>query len=362
MRSILTTTMPPPPLLLLSLGILLATNARPARAAEPASLRVTKTISLGDVAGRIDHMAIDPDAGLLFVAALGNNTVEAVDVNRGAVVARASGIREPQGVRVVPGGKVVVASGGDGMVRIYDQHLRELGHLANLDDADNVRLDAASGRVVVGYGGENSGGLAVIDPEKAAKRADIPLPGHPESFQLETGAGAGAGAGAGTRGRKRIFVNVPSVRVVAVVDRDKGQVIANWPLRAARGNFPMALDEARHALFVVCRRPARLVALDTATGKAAGDVETVGDADDLWIDEPAGKIYVTGGEGFIAVHRLPVPGAPPNLIEKIPTAAGARTSLFDPKSRRLYVAVPKGEGRAAEIRVFAAAPAAAARP
>src|SRR3954469_16490866 len=79
------------------------------------SLRLVNTIKLDGVAGRIDHMAMDADAGVLYVAALGNNSVEAVDIKSGEIVARATRTTEPQGIRVLPDGRVAVASGGDSM-------------------------------------------------------------------------------------------------------------------------------------------------------------------------------------------------------------------------------------------------------
>ena len=102
----------------------------------------------------------------------------------------------------------------------------------------------------VGYG---DGALAVIDPEKVKKLADIKLDGHPESFQLEAQG-------------KRIFVNVPSASQVAVIDREKRAVVARWDVKQAGANFPMALDEANHRLFLGCRQPAKVLVLDAEAG------------------------------------------------------------------------------------------------
>ena len=304
---------------------------------QPEALRQVKTIQLDGVVGRIDHMAFDADAGVLYVAALGNNSVEAVDVKSGQVVARATRTSEPQGIRVLPDGRVAVASGGDGILRIYDRKLRELAHLDQLEDADNVRYDAAANRLYVGYGGKDKGGLAVIDPDKVARVADVELPSHPESFQI------------GPAG-KRIFVNLPAGKQVAVVDGTTNKVATNWPVRSAQ-NFPMALDERHHRLLVVCRRPPRLVMFDSESGKQLKASETVGDADDVWVDPVTNRVYVTGGEGAISIHELGGPD-PLHLVERIATADGARTSYFDAESRRLYVAVPKSDERAAELRVY----------
>jgi hypothetical protein len=304
-------------------------------AAQPA-LQAIKTIPLCDVAGRIDHMAIDSQKGLLLVAALGNNSVEAIDVNRGVVVARAKQIREPQGIRITKSHKVIVASGGDGMVRAFDENLHELAHIDGLVDADNVRYDAPRDLVYVGYG-ESKAGLAIIDPEKMIKTGEIALPSHPESFQISPDG-------------KRIFANLPAEKQVMVIDTSKRKVIDHWALPVA-ANFPMALDSSRHRLLVASRDPAKLLLFDIDSGKLTQTIETAGDADDVWTDEPAGCAFVTAGEGFVDVYQWQ-PDSALKLIEKVPTAPGARTSLFVAPTRRLYVAAPKRGQRNAEVRVF----------
>jgi len=297
------------------------------------SLRPIATIPLDRVEGRFDHFAIDRAGKRIFVAALGNNSVEVIDLATNKVVHHLTGMNEPQGVAFVSDTKtLVVASGGDGKVRFYDGDAFALKSTTDdLDDADNARTDGKS--VYVGHG---SGAIAVFDGEKLIDR--IKLSGHPESFQLEAKG-------------ERIFVNVPSAKRIEVIDRTKKSVIANWPITGAEANFPMVLDEPNHRLLIACRKPARLVVYDTDSGKLVAATEICGDADDLWLDSVAHRICITGGEGFISVidqkdadHYA--------AVAKIPTAAGARTSFFDRETRRLYVAVPHRDEQRPEIRVF----------
>jgi hypothetical protein len=182
--------------------------------------------------------------------------------------------------------------------------------------------------------------LGIIDIETGAKIADVKLSGHPESFQLE-------GDG------KRIFVNVPTSDQVQVVDREKGAVIAAWPITDARENFPMALDEANHRLFVGTRNPARLLVLDTETGNTIASLDSSGDTDDIFYDAAAKRIYVSGGEGAISVFEQKDPDTY-SPIGKVDTAEGARTSLFVPESSTLYLAVPHRGDQQAEVRAFEA--------
>src|SRR5258706_4524990 len=154
---------------------------------------LVRTIPLPKVEGRIDHLAYDAKAGRLFVAALGNNTIEVIDLAQGKVVHRIEGLHEPQGI-VSLEGQFAVASGSDGSCRFYDGTSFKLAKTVDCkDDADNVRCDAEAKFLYVGTG---SGGLARIDLEKGTKVAEIPLEAHPESFQLESKG-------------KQAFVNVP---------------------------------------------------------------------------------------------------------------------------------------------------------
>ena len=161
--------------------------ASPAALAEEA-LSFEGRIALPGVAGRIDHMAVDVARKRLLVAALGNGTLEIVDLADGQRVKQVVALREPQGVAYAQkADRVAVANAGDGSVRFFrGEDLAAAGSLALGSDADNVRIDPRTGNVIVGYG---SGGLAIIDPQKKLKIGDITLAAHPESFQLDPVSG-----------------------------------------------------------------------------------------------------------------------------------------------------------------------------
>jgi hypothetical protein len=311
------------------------------QAEESPSLRMVQTIPLPNVEGRIDHLTIDLKGQRLFIAALGNNTVEAVDLRAGERTQSIRGLREPQGVSYVPElNKLFVANGKSGACDVFDgSSLKRIKSVKLSDDADNIRYDVAAGRIYVGYSG---GALGILDAASGDRIGDIELNGHPESFQLE-------------KSGPRIFVNIPTAKEIAVVDRERRAVIAAWPTGDFTANYPMALGERHHRLFVGFRRPARLLVLDTARGRVVANLESLGDADDIFYDSGRGRVYVVGGEGSIGVfqqrdadHYEPMP--------KIPTAPGARTALFVPELNRLYVAVPHRGGQRAELRVYEARP------
>jgi DNA-binding beta-propeller fold protein YncE len=267
----------------------------------------------------------------------GNNTLEVFDTAALTHVGSVKGLRKPTGVAFVPDTRrVVVANGDDGTVRFYDAAtLKPAGQVDGLDDADNVRYDAAAKRLYVGYGG---GALAVLDAVKQEKVGDVKLDGHPESFQLE-------------REGRCIFVNVPEAKHVAVVDREKGTVVAKWPVTEARANFPMALDEVNRRLFIACREPAKLVVKDTGTGKTVASIDCAGDADDLFYDARNHRVYISGGDGTVGILGQRGPDEYPSA-GTVKTAAGARTSFLGPDARTLYVAVPHRGLQASELRVF----------
>jgi len=138
-----------------------------------------------------------------------------------------------------------------------------------------------------------------------------------------------------------------------VVDRKKRAVTTTWPLTGVRENFPMALDETNHRLFIGSREPAKLIAFDTESGKIVAALDSPGDADDIFYDPALKRIYVSGGEGFISVFEQADAGHY-KTIAKIPTALGARTLLFVPELKRLYLAVPHHANQGTEIRVYEA--------
>jgi len=299
--------------------------------------KLIQTIPLPGVAGRIDHLAADIKGQHLFIASLGNNTVEVVDLKTGTKIQSLSGFSEPQGiVYALEFDRIFAANGSDGTCRILDGHsFKTLNTVTIGDDADNARYDKRARRVYVGYG---DGALAALDAKTGAKTANIKLAGHPEAFQLEENG-------------NRIFVNVPSAGQIAVVNRENQTVTATWPTTGAGGNFPMALDEANRRLFVGCRSPARLLVYDTDSGKLVANMEINGDNDDLFYDAKRKCLYLSCGEGFLDVMAQR-DADHYETITNLPTASGARTSLFVPELDRLYLAVPHRWGRNAEIRVF----------
>src|SRR6266436_1661274 len=319
-----------------------------ALAQESPALSPKSPIPLTKVEGRMDHLGIDVKGQRLFATAFDNHTLEVIDLKIGRQVHTISDLDEPQGSFYdAANNRLFVACGGDGTVKIFDGTTFKLLQTVTLGlDADNVRYDARSKHIVVGYGGEKflagkvarpggGGALAILD-STGKKTGEIAMDAHPESFQLEK---------TGTR----VFVNVPDRQEVEVADLVKGAVVARWPVTCTT-NFPMALDEAHHRLFVGCRMPARLAVFDTETGKIVASPTIVEHTDDLFFDASKGRIYILG-EGFIEAWQEKDPDRY-DRIGRVATPADSRTGLFVPDLGELFETTPHHGAQGAQIGVY----------
>lgn len=325
------------------LAVALATTAltigEPLGAKAEPLLQLEAQIPLGDVRGRIDHMAVDLARHRLFVAALGNNSVAVVDLQTQRLDRSVGKLPEPQGLGFVPATDTLyVANAGDGSVRLFKgADLSPSGRIELGSDADNVRVDAGSGRVLIGYG---DGALAIVDALTQKRIASVPLKAHPESFQLDGKT-------------RRIFINVPDSRAIDVVDGASAKKIASWSTGGRRANFAMALDPARQHLLVAFRHPPELGVFAAADGTLITSIPTCGDVDDVFVDSKRDRIYLSCGEGFVDVLAA---GHAYRRVAHIATADGARTSLFVPELDRLMLAVPARGETAAGIWIYRPTP------
>jgi DNA-binding beta-propeller fold protein YncE len=299
--------------------------------------KLKETIALPGVQGRIDHFAFDAAGERLFVCALGNNSVEVLDLRNGQRIHSITGLGVPQGAAYVPElDRLFVANDKGGVCKIYDaKSFQSVGELNFKDDADNVRYDDAAKKIYVGFG---SGGIAIVNAPDGKEIGSIKLSAHPEAFALE-------------KSGKRIFVNVPNSRDVEVIDRDKGEVIARWKTDLAFENFPMALDETNHRLFIGCRLPSKLLVLNTDSGDIVAKVDISGDPDEVFFDNKRHRIYAVCGAGKIDIIDQ-VGANSYKTSAKVDTAEGARTGFFVADRDRLFVAVPHRGSQQAEIRAY----------
>lgn len=327
---------------LTSASAMLAVGQPSPAVAREKTLVFTEAIPLENAKGRFDHFAMG--GGRLFVAALGSNAVEAINIGGRILDHTITGVPDPQGIAFSPETNKLFVASGRGKVYIYDGKSYE--QIAALDfpgGADNLRYDAATKRVYVGCGDdEKTGAIAMIDATTNQRLAeDYKLGGEPESFQLEQSG-------------PNIYVNVPDLKQIVVINRSTGK-ITHWTLNGMEGNFPMALDEADHRLFIGVHVPPRVAVVDTASGHVVAALPSPQDSDDLYFDAARKRIYVPGGEGYIQVLQMIDPDHY-KVLEKIPTAIGAKTAGYYGKQGkgfdRFYLAVPARGGQSAEVRIY----------
>jgi DNA-binding beta-propeller fold protein YncE len=316
--------------IILLLALLMAASS------QAGGLQLEKAIPLSGVESRIDHFSVDVPGQRLFVAALGNGSVEILDLRRAERIGEIRGLQEPQGTYYdSTTGRLYIATGGDGRLRVYDGKSLTLQQTFEFGaDADNIRYDHETGDIWVGYG---DGGIGIIS-SMGKKVGLISLGTHPESFQFAEHG-------------DRVYVNVPKQFGIIVVDRQKRAAVAEWGLGGSAANYPMALDIADKRLFVGCRLPPRLVVLDANSGQIVTTLPTVGDCDDIFYDASRRAVYVIGGEGTVEVLQQRDPNNYGPGV-RITTAPGARTGFFAPAFHRLYVAVPHRGSQTAEVLVY----------
>lgn len=301
------------------------------------TLVVEAKIPLGPVQGRIDHLAIDVARQRLYVAELGNDSLGVVDLQGHRVVRTVTGLHEPQGVAYLAATDTVwVANGGDGTLRLFrGEDAAPTATLPLGDDADNIRVDAATNRIYVGYG---AGAIAIFDARTHRRVGTIALAGHPEGFQLDSS-------------RTHAYVNVPDADQIAVVDIPAQRPSATWRNEnSSRANFPVAIDHGQQRLLVGYRSPPALIVYDARTGKSLRQIPVCGDTDDIaWLPKRQ-LAYVGCGEGFVEVIDLG--GERAQRVARLTTVAGARTLLYAPEFDRLYVAVRSTAQEPAAIWIF----------
>jgi YVTN family beta-propeller protein len=327
---------------ILASTIVLGTLSAVAQTSSPLVLQ--QTIQLPKVTGKFDHFAIDLQGHRLFVAATGNHSVEVIDLATNKVSESITGLGKPHGlVWVAATQSLYVADGALGELRFYRGRPFKLdGKIKLSNDADDMVLDDATHALYVGHGGANTANparIGVLDLDTFALKADIPTAAHPEALDINA------------KGH-RVFANIADAGEVAVIDSATNDLTAHWKLQQASNNVPMAYDADHGLLFIACRAPATLLALDATSGSELARLPTGSGADDLFYDAALHRVYVISGTGEVDAYQL---DADRKLkpLQVLTSAPGAKTALFVPSQSLLYVGIPSESGHPAEVRVYA---------
>jgi DNA-binding beta-propeller fold protein YncE len=311
------------------------------------SLWLVQTIPMPNVKGRVDHMDLDVKGKRLFVAGLENGSLEVVDLQAGKWLKSIPGFKKTQGIAYVRSlNKVFVASGDDGMLRVFRGETLELLDTIKLELGPNrVAYDPRSKLLYVGYGGKDAGKdygeVGIIDAKTDKHVGDVKVEAHPSELLLD-------------KSGKTLFVFVSIASKVQVVDTKKREVVSTWPVSSQR-NGDGAFDEKTHRLFIGTRTPPQMIAMDSQTGKEVANLPTVDGMDGVYFDAAHKRVYVSGGRDFDVGYIFTYQQKDADHYEsigKIPTKSGAGTSFWSPELNRYYVAAPAHDNEEAAILVF----------
>lgn len=326
------------------LAILLAALCPYCSIAQPATaVAFQHSITLTGVSGKFDHFAIDLAGDRLFAAATGNHSVEVIDLATGKVVQRITGLSKPHGLAWIAATQTLyVADGELAELRQYrGSPLALAGTLKLSEDADDMVYGEAGKLLFVGHGGSGSaapGRIAVVDTVSFQIKSEIPVAAHPEALEIDLE-------------HQRVFANIADSGEVAVIDGTGRSATGSWKLKGADHNVPLAYDSQDSVLYVACRTPAVLLALDGSTGIELARIPIAAGADDLFYDQTGHRVYVITGAGEVDIVQANSRNGL-GLLGKVSTAAGAKTALFVPSQSLLYVGVPAVAPAPSEVRVY----------
>jgi DNA-binding beta-propeller fold protein YncE len=331
--------------------LVLASVTANSAAQEKQALRLAQTIPMPGVKGRIDHMDVDVKGKRLFVAGLENGSLEVVDLQAGKRVKSTPGFQKPQGIAYVESlNKVFVASGDDGMLRVFRGDTLELLDSVKLDLGPNrVAYDPHANLLYVGYGGKDAGKdygeVGIIDAKTDKHVGDVQVAAHPAELLLD-------------KSGNTLFVFVSAESKVQVIDTKNRKVLSTWPVSSQR-NGDGALDEATQRLFLGTRTPPEMVVMDSSSGKEVAHLPTVDGMDGVYFDAAHKRIYISGGRGFDVGYVFCYQQTDADhyeMVGKIPTRPGAGTSFWSRELNRYYVAAPAHDNEEAAILVFEPVP------
>jgi DNA-binding beta-propeller fold protein YncE len=316
-----------------------------AAAAQTPALHLANVISFEGVKGEFDHLAIDLAGGRLYLAAEDQKTVEVFDLATSKHISSINLFTRPHGLVFVPGSStLIVADGGDGSAKFVDLSGPTIStSVKTALRADSVAYDPGAQTVFVANGGVvakmDYSLLTAISAKQARTLGELKI----NSKILEALAVEQNGS--------RLFLNLMDKNQIDVIDKAKRELLTSWPLSDAEQPSAIALDEAQHRLFVGCRKPAKLLVLDTNSGKTVASLPSIGHADDAYYDSVLKRIYVSGGEGAVSIYQQHGPDEYEQLPE-VATGSGAKTSLFVPELKKLFVPVPANSAGTSQVMIF----------
>lgn len=334
----------------LSVASIVFTLSGAAQSASPAAknssaIKLVHEVKLPGYTGDFDHFAIDRDRGRILVAAEDHATLEVFDLKTKDHLKTITGFGAPHSLLVRPGVPTIFVTDSEKMSTIRNANTYAVEKSVTLvPGADSSGYDAAANIFYIVTGGKDvkmkTANIEAVNPDTGAKLGSITFnDNHVEAMAVE-------------KNGPRIFINLAQTNKLAVVNRKTMSVIATWPVPPAQENAMVAFDEPAHRLYVVCRKPGMVVVMNSDTGAVIDTAYAPLRADDVLFNQPAHRLYVPGGEGFLTIYDTTNPNKLV-LLDKVPTAPGAKTGLLLPQSHELMLAASPGDtGAMAKILTY----------
>lgn len=322
-----------------------AQDASMGTAQDNAALKLVGRIPVPNMTGTWDHLTVDLATDRLFASAQEDNEVRVFDlVARKPLYTIAGGFDRPQGLYYVPGtDALAVTNGKDGSLRSFDGKTYKPIKILPLSlGADMMDMDPKTRYLYVDHGGVDSnrgpGALAIVDSKTWEKIGEVPTEYRPASLEVE-------------KNGNRLFVLIPGLSQVGVVDRSNNQIFARFQLPTPAQPIALTLDEPHHRIFVANRRPSSFNVLDMETGRPIAKLDTIDGVEGMYFDAKLHRLYLTALDGYVQVIQQ-IDADHYKSIARFFTGHHAGTSQFVPNLNLLCVAVPPVEGQAAEIWLF----------
>src|ERR1700675_3654117 len=305
------------------------------------ALRLAGRTELPGYTGDFDHFEYDMKGNRLWLAAEDHGTLDLFDLKTLKKQKSVKGVVEtPHGILYVreKNRLVVTDSGGDMLTRVIDASSDKVTGTIKLaaPAADAMSYDAERKRLYIVNGGRDAKMqetyLSVVDPVTLQRHGDLKF----DTEKVEAMAIEGKG--------NKLYINVTGKNYMAVVDKLTLKVLATWPIKEAEQNAPLAFDEPNKRLFVVTRKPGKLIVLNAETGASVASFKAPERCDQVIWDAANRRIYALGGGGYIGVFQQRDAGHS-DALAHVTSATGAKTGILVPELKRLYVAVSPGEAK-----------------
>lgn len=303
-----------------------------------APLKLAGSTDLPGYTGDIDHFAIDPKDGRMFLAGEESAELEVFNLNNGKIIARVKGYGVPHSILYMPDTNEVLVVDGEKPSPVLDAVSLKVKRTYDFPKgADSVGYDSSTRHLWIVTGGKDvnqkDSNLIEVDPATGRTFKSV----HFDSDHVEALAVEQHGP--------NIYINLTDKNELDVVDKTAGKVVKRIPIKEAEQNAPIAMDEPDHRLFVVTRKPGKLLVLNADTGQTIASLPAPDHTDEVVFDPDNRMIYVAGGQGYISVVHQDGPDKY-SEVARVASLPGAKTEIIDPNNKRLWVAASPGETKA----------------